>query len=72
MKNEVRGVVFLALSIICFCTHQICDKLWWIAVYMNPVQPTTGSIAYGGTALFILAIIFFVTAILFFIKAVKK
>jgi len=39
---------------------------------MNPVQPTTGSIAYGGTALFILAIIFFVTAILFFIKAVKK
>ncbi|WP_251388737.1 hypothetical protein [Mediterraneibacter agrestimuris] len=72
MKNEVRGFIFLVLSIVCFCTHQICDKLWWIAAYMDAVRPTTGSIMYGGIVLIALSIIFFIAAILFFIKAVKE
>lgn len=72
MNNEIRGFVFLALSIICFCTHQICDKLWWIAAYMNPVRPTSGSIMYGGIVLAVFSILFFMTAVLFFIKAIKK
>lgn len=48
MKNEIRGFIFLALSVICFCTHQMCDKLWWIMAYIGGSWSNTGSILYGG------------------------
>lgn len=69
MKNEVRGFLCLMAAIVCFCTHQICDKLFWIAAYIATERPTIGSIRYGGTTLFLLAIAFSIAAILFFIKA---
>lgn len=72
MKNETRGFIFLILSVACFCTHQICDKLWWIAVYMGTIQPTTESIRYGGIGLFVLSIVFFIVAIIFFIRTFKR
>ena len=72
MKNEIRGFICLFLAVICFCAHQICDKLFWITAYLNTVRPTTGSVTYGGTVLFILTIVFLAVAIVCFIKAFKK
>lgn len=72
MKNEIRGFIFLAMAVICFCTHQLCDKLFWVTAYLNSVRPTTSSWMYGGAMLFILAIVFFVLAITFFVKSSKE
>lgn len=70
MKDEVRGFIFLTLAVICFCTHQLCNKLFWVAISSYAVQPASNSISYGGTALFLSAAVFFICAILFFIKAI--
>ena len=72
MRNEIRGFIFLALSVICFCTHQMCDKLWWIMAYIGGSWPNTGSILYGGATLFALAVIFLLLAVFFFLRAIKE
>lgn len=72
MKNEIRGFIFLALSVICLCTHQICDKLFWVTAHLNTVRPTNGSWMYGGVVLFSLAIVFMIIAVCFFVKSFKK
>ena len=72
MKNETKGFILLTLSIICFCTHQICDRLFWITAAMSPVQPSTGNIIYGGIALFVIAILLLVSAIFFFLRAIRN
>ena len=72
MKNEVRGFICLMAAIACFCTHQICLELFWIMAYLNTECPTIGSIRYGGTTLFLLAIAFSIVAVLFFAKAIRE
>lgn len=71
MKNEIKGFIFFILSVICFCTHEICDKLFWISAYLNTERPTTGSWTYGGIILILLAILFLALSLLFFLKSKK-
>lgn len=72
MKHETRGFIFLILSVACYCTHQLCDRLWWITAYLGSVRPAAGSILYGGITLFVLAAAFLLLAIVFFIRALKE
>lgn len=68
MKNEIRGFIFLVLSVLCYCTHQICENIWCVAAHSsNPP-----SIMQGGIVLFVFSVIFFIIAVFLFIRAVKE
>ncbi|WP_085831832.1 hypothetical protein [Clostridium merdae] len=69
MKNEIRAFLFLAFAVISFCTHQICDRLFWVAAYLSPIRPNEESLVYGGVALFCISIVCMVLSIFFFVKA---
>lgn len=72
MKNEMRGFIFLVLAVICFCTHQLCDKLFWMTAVLGSVGTSGGSWVYGGIALFLFSMVFMILAILFFVRAFKE
>lgn len=73
MKNEIRGFLFLALGVICFCTHQICNKIFEAAAIIGSVNTSPeGGWVYGGIALFLFSMVFMILAILFFIRAFQE
>lgn len=72
MNNEIRGFICLALAVLTFCTHQLCDRMFWLTASLNSAGPGRPSVLYGGITLFVLTLVFLALAVLFFVRGVKQ